>query len=253
MNRGPWPARAVLIDLDGTLIDTAPDIAAAVNAMLVELGRTELPAGTVAAFVGKGADVLVHRALSAARPLRRRSAPRRAARRLFPSGSLDGRIEEALFANARDAFHRHYRRLNGVAAQLYPGITAALEAWLARGLKLACVTNKPREFTRTLLERAGLAPYFDAVISGDDASHKKPHAAPLIEACAKMGLPVADVVMIGDSENDLLAARAAGCPAILVEGGYNEGRPVAGLPADAIVPSLAAAVPMVVLRDGPSR
>jgi len=218
------PARAALIDLDGTLLDTAPDLAAAVNAMLAELGRTELPAQTVAAYVGKGADVLVHRALS---------------------GALDGRIDDAQFSRAKDAFYRHYRRVNGDAAQVYPGITVALDAMRARGLKLACVTNKPREFTLALLERASLTPFFDAVVSGDDATHKKPHAAPLLEACRLMAVDIADAVMIGDSENDLLAARAAGCPAILVEGGYNEGRPVAELAADAIVPSLAEAVPLL--------
>lgn len=220
----PKPARAALIDLDGTLLDTVPDLAAAVNAMLVDMGRAELPAQTVAEYVGKGAEVLVHRAMS---------------------GALDGRIEDAAFEQARDAFYRHYRRVNGSAAQLYPGITTALDALRARGLKLACVTNKPREFTLALLERASLAPFFDAVVSGDDATHKKPHAAPLLEACRLMAVDIADAVMIGDSENDLLAARAAGCPAVLIEGGYNEGRPVSELAADAIVASLSAAVPLL--------
>lgn len=218
------PARAALIDLDGTLLDTVPDLAAAVNAMLVDMGRAELPVQTVADYVGKGADVLVHRAMS---------------------GAMDGRIDEAAFAQAKDAFYRHYRRLNGSAAQVYPGITEALAAMRVQGLKLACVTNKPREFTQALLESASLAPFFDAVVSGDDATHKKPHAAPLLEACRLMAVDIADAVMIGDSENDLLAARAAGCPAVLVEGGYNEGRPVAELAADAIVASLSEAVPLL--------
>lgn len=219
-----WPARAALIDLDGTLLDTVPDLAAAANAMLVDMGRAELPVQTVAEYIGKGADVLVHRVMS---------------------GALDGRIDEASFTQAKDAFYRHYRRLNGAAAQVYPGITAALDALRAQGVKLACVTNKPREFTVALLERAGLAMYFDAVVSGDDAPHKKPHAAPLLAACRMLGVDIADAVMIGDSENDLLAARAAGCPAVLVEGGYNEGRPVAELAADAIVASLSEAVPLL--------
>ncbi len=220
----PKPARAALIDLDGTLLDTVPDIAAAVNAMLVDMGRAELPMQTVADYVGKGADVLVHRALS---------------------GSLDGRVDADQFARGKDAFYRHYRRLNGAAAQIYPGITTALGALRARGVKLACVTNKPREFTRALLQSASLAPYFDAVVSGDDATHRKPHAAPLLEACRLMGVDITEAVMVGDSENDLLAARAAGCPAVLVEGGYNEGRPVSELPADAIVASLIDAVPLL--------
>ncbi len=219
-----WPARAVLIDLDGTLLDTVPDLAAAVNAMLEELGRAALSVSTVAAYIGKGADILVHRALA---------------------GGLDGRAEAALFARGKEAFYRHYRRLNGHAALVFPGVPAALVAFQAGGLKLACVTNKPREFTIDLLERVELLGLFDAVISGDDTAEKKPHAAPVLAACARLNVAVADAIMIGDSENDLLSARAAGCRAILVEGGYNEGQPVASLPADAIVETLADAARLI--------
>ncbi len=115
----------------------------------------------------------------------------------------------------------------------------------ARGFKLACVTNKPREFTLDLLERVGLVDYFDVVISGDDTVEKKPHAAPVLAACERLEVSPAEAVMIGDSENDLLSARAAGCRAILVEGGYNEGQPVASLPADAIVETLTDAVQLI--------
>jgi len=212
-----WRARAILIDLDGTLLDTVPDLAAAINAMLAELGRSPLPVSAVAAFIGKGADILVHRALT---------------------GSLNGRAEAALFAQGKDAFYRHYRRLNGHAALVFPGVSDALAAFRTNGLRLACVTNKPREFTVDLLERVGLLDFFDVVVSGDDTAERKPHAAPVLAACARLSVDVADAIMIGDSENDLLSARAAGCRAILVEGGYNEGRPVADLPADAIVETL---------------
>ncbi len=99
----------------------------------------------------------------------------------------------------------------------------ALADLQARGFKLACVTNKPREFTLDLLERVGLVEYFEVVISGDDTVEKKPHAAPVLAACERLEVSPAEAVMIGDSENDLLSARAAGCRAILVEGGYNEG------------------------------
>jgi phosphoglycolate phosphatase len=221
---GAWPARAVLIDLDGTLLDTVPDIAAAVNSMLGELGRAALPVATIAAFIGKGAEVLVHRTLT---------------------GALDGRAEAALFDRGRDAFYRHYRRLNGHAALVFPGVPSAMAMLRERGLKLACVTNKPREFTLDLLKRVELLGYFDTVISGDDTAEKKPHAAPLLAACARLAVTVEDVVMIGDSENDLLSARAAGCRAILVEGGYNEGQPVASLPADAIVETLTEAAALI--------
>jgi phosphoglycolate phosphatase len=219
-----WQARAALIDLDGTLLDTVPDLAAAVNAMLAELGRDALPVNAVAAYIGKGADILVHRVLT---------------------GALDGRADGALFALGKDAFYRHYRRLNGHAAVVFPGVPAALAALQAGGLKLACVTNKPREFTIDLLDRVELLDLFDAVISGDDTAEKKPHAAPVLAACARLNVAVADAIMIGDSENDLLSARAAGCRAILVEGGYNEGQPVASLAADAIVETLADAASLI--------
>lgn len=220
----PWLARAVLIDLDGTLLDTVPDLAAAVNAMLGELGRAALPVATVAAYIGKGADVLVHRALS---------------------GALDGRADAALFARGKDAFYRHYRRLNGHAALVFPGVPSALATFRERGFRLACVTNKPREFTLDLLARVELLGFFDAVVSGDDTAEKKPHAAPLLAACTRLEVGIDDAVMIGDSENDLLSARAAGCRAILVEGGYNEGQPVSALAADAIVETLVDAVALL--------
>jgi phosphoglycolate phosphatase len=219
-----FPARAVLVDLDGTLLDTVPDLAAAVNAMLVDLGRNELAINTVAHYIGKGADILVHRALA---------------------GANDGHADPESFARGKASFYAHYRRLNGHAALVYPGVPAALAALREAGLKLACVTNKPREFTLELLARVQLLAAFDAVISGDDAAEKKPHAAPVLAACERLGVVVDDAVMIGDSENDLLAARAAGCRAILVEGGYNEGRPVAALPADAIVETLAEAASLI--------
>ena len=212
-----WPARAVLIDLDGTLLDTAADLAAALNATLTEIGRPTLDVDAVAGYVGKGADVLVHRALTR---------------------SLDGRAEAALFDRAKASFYRHYRHQNGRATALIPGVREALDALRSNGLKLACVTNKPGEFTHRLLDRFGLADRFDAVVSGDDTIEKKPHAAPLLAACERLGVTPSDAVMIGDSENDLLSARAAGCRVILVDGGYNEGRPVGALPADAIVAAL---------------
>jgi phosphoglycolate phosphatase len=221
----PLHARAVLIDLDGTLLDTVPDLAAAVNAMRTDFGHPPLPHATVAAYVGKGADVLIHRALTDA---------------------LDGRAEAAVHARARDAFFAHYRRLNGAAARVYDGVPAALDALRERGLRLACVTNKPREFTLALLDRVGLAARFDAIVAGDDTLERKPHPAPLLAACARLGVEPGAAVMVGDSENDLAAARAAGCAVVLVEGGYNEGRPVAGLNADAIVAALAEAARLIV-------
>jgi phosphoglycolate phosphatase len=213
--------RGVLIDLDGTLMDTAPDLAAAANAMRADAGLPSLPLARVAAFVGKGADVLVHRALT---------------------DDPDGRAAEHDFARGRTAFYAHYHRVNGEQAIVFDRVPEALAALRAAGLRLACVTNKPREFTLPLLERVGLAPWFEVVVAGDDVREKKPHPALLLAACERLSLAPSQVAMIGDSVNDALAARAAGCPVLLVETGYNEGEPVstlAGEPGvDAIVPSL---------------
>jgi phosphoglycolate phosphatase len=210
------PARGVLIDLDGTLLDTVPDLAAAVNAMLADFGRAPLPVEQVASYVGKGADVLVHRALT---------------------GSLDGRAADADFQRGKASFYGHYRRENGLKAVVFEGVREALALMRGRGLALACVTNKPREFTHDLLARVGLDD-FDAIVSGDDTTEKKPHPAPMLRACALLKLPPGETAMVGDSENDVLSARAAGCRVIVVETGYNEGRPVSELDADAIVPGL---------------
>jgi phosphoglycolate phosphatase len=210
------PARGVLIDLDGTLLDTVPDLAAAVNAMLADVGRAPLPVEKIASYVGKGADVLVHRALT---------------------GSLEGRADDSDFQRGKASFYGHYRRENGLKAVVFDGVREALTLMRARGLALACVTNKPREFTHDLLARVGLDD-FDVIVSGDDTVEKKPHPAPMLHACALLKLLPAETAMVGDSENDVLSARAAGCRVIVVETGYNEGRPVSELDADAIVPGL---------------
>jgi phosphoglycolate phosphatase len=211
-----FSARGVLIDLDGTLLDTVPDLAAAVNAMRSDFGRPALPVEQVASYGGKGADVLVHRALTE---------------------SLDGRADAAEFQRGKASFYEHYRRENGLKAVVSDGVREALALMRGRGLALACVTNKPREFTHDLLERVGLDD-FDVIVSGDDTVEKKPHPAPMLHACALLNVEPAEAAMVGDSENDVLSARAAGCQVIVVETGYNEGRPVSELDADAIVPGL---------------
>lgn len=219
--------RAVLIDLDGTLLDTVADIAAAVNAMRVDLGLESLAEEEIRDYVGKGSEVLVHRALTR---------------------DPEGRVEEARFGEAYPRFMHHYEVLNGVHARLYPGVREGLDAMRADGLALACVTNKPGQFTRPLLARAGLLDDFAIVVSGDTLPQKKPHPAPMLHACAAMGVAPADAVAIGDSVNDALAARAAGCRVFGVPYGYNEGLPVQSLDLDAIVGSLHEAA--LLIRNG---
>jgi phosphoglycolate phosphatase len=210
-------ARAVVIDLDGTLLDTVADLAAAVNGMLAELGRAALPEAAVAAYVGKGAEVLGHRAIG---------------------GRLDARVEPALHARGIAAFGRHYARENGLRARPYPGAREGLDAMRAMGLALACVTNKPQAFADPLLERVGMRADFALVLGGDALPAKKPDPLPMLHAARALGAAPAEVVAIGDSLNDALAARAAGMAVLAVPYGYNEGRDVATLDVDGIVGSL---------------
>ncbi len=213
--------RAALIDLDGTLMDTVPDLAEAANRMRADFRLAPLAQARIAAFVGKGADVLVHRALT---------------------DDLDGKAAPEDFARGRAAFFSHYHATNGESAVVFHHVPEALQRLRDCRLRLACVTNKPREFTLPLLDRVALARWFDAVVAGDDVKEKKPHPALLLAACERLGVPAAEAMMIGDSINDALAARAAGCGVVLVETGYNEGEHIgtlAGQPGVfAIVPTL---------------
>lgn len=217
-------ASGVIVDLDGTLLDTVADLAAAVNATLAEIGRASLPVERVACFVGKGAEVLVHRALT---------------------DSLEGRAAQAAFVPAYRAFLAHYRRENGRQARIYAGVVEGLAAMRAKRLRLAVVTNKPTEFTVPLLERTGLAKFFELVVGGDALARSKPDPMPMRHVCAHFGLPAARVVAIGDSLNDAQAARAAGMPVMSVPYGYNEGHDVRALDVDAIVDSLLEAAALI--------
>ena len=210
--------KAVLIDLDGTLMDTVPDLAMAANAMRVEMGLAPLREDVIATFVGKGSDNLVLRTLG---------------------GSLDpAEPEPALFARGLESFFRHYHLVNGDRAVVFDGVIEGLGAMRAQGLKLAVVTNKPTEFTLPLLQRTGLAGFFDAVVCGDTCARKKPDPEPMLHACALLGAEPARTVAIGDSINDAQAARAAGCSVLAVPYGYNEGRDVRTLEVDGIVATL---------------
>jgi len=211
--------KAVLLDLDGTLLDTAPDLAAAVNAMLAGQGLDPLPERAVREFIGRGISHLVERSLVAA------GLP-------LPCE----RLEPALIS-----FGGHYARLNGHASRVYPGVIEALERLRAAMLKLACVTNKPSAFTLPLLETSGLARFFEAVSTSDQAGSRKPDPGLLLHACRALGVAPREATVIGDSANDAEAARAAGCRVLLVSYGYSEGRDVRELDSDGVVASLAEA------------
>lgn len=221
------PFRAALLDLDGTLLDSIPDLAFAANAMRVELGMIALREDVVATFVGKGVDNLVRRSLA---------------------GSLDAADPSPEdFARAREAFYRHYHLVNGERAQVYPGVIEGLKHMREQGLKLAVVTNKPTEFTLPLLQRTGLAGFFDAVVCGDTCSRRKPDPDQVLHACELLGVTVAEAVTIGDSINDAQAGRSAGTQVLVVPYGYNEGRDVRELDVDGIVGTLVNAAQWVEL------
>jgi phosphoglycolate phosphatase len=213
----PLRIRAVTIDLDGTLADTIPDLALAANSMLRELGRPPLDPERIRNFVGKGIAKLVERTLAE---------------------SFGSAAAHELMARALAAFERCYAEVNGRHSEVYPGVGDGLRALREKQLPLACVTNKSGRFTTPLLEHLEISGFFDQVISGDTLPQKKPDPAQLLYACRGFGIAPADMLMIGDSENDARAARAAGCPVFCVPYGYNEGRDVRQLDVDAIVPSL---------------
>ncbi|GBG02526.1 phosphoglycolate phosphatase, bacterial [Azospira sp. I13] len=210
--------RAATFDLDGTLVDSIPDLAAACHAMLAELGQPPRTDGDIHRFVGKGMAVLVERCLT-----------------------WDVVPEATLLEAGIAAFRKHYAEINGRASTVYPGVVAGLEAFRALDLPLGVVTNKPAAFTGPLLERMGLAGYFDVVVSGDTLAFKKPRPEPLLHACARLGVAPDLNLHVGDSHNDIESARAASCPVICVPYGYNEGRPVDSADCDALVSDLVAA------------
>jgi phosphoglycolate phosphatase len=207
--------RAVLVDLDGTLVDSAPDLAAAANRMLAQLGAPPLPTATVRGFIGKGVANLVRRVLA----------------------SADG-LAHVGEASALAMFERHYTECNGRHSALYPGVLEGLSMLEWLGHPLACVTNKPRYYTTALLDAMGLSAYFGAVVCGDAATALKPDPAPLLSACRELDALPALGVMVGDSEADATAASRAGMPVYLVRYGYQDAAGLAALRCDGLIDAM---------------
>lgn len=210
--------RAVLLDLDGTLLDTVLDLHAAACGMLADLGRPPVAVEDIRAYVGRGIPNLVKRVLA---------------------GKLEAADDPAPPpADALASFKKHYEHVNGRAARPFPGVIEGLDAFKAMGLPLGVITNKAQAFTLPLLERTGLMPYLSVAVAGDQLPKPKPDPMPLVWACGHLNVSPADTLMIGDSVHDFHAGRNAGCKVFLVPYGYNEGRDVRGLSADAIVESV---------------
>lgn len=218
MSATQLPVRAVLLDLDGTLLDTVLDLHAAANGMLADLGRPPVIVEDIRAYVGRGIPNLVKRILA---------------------GNLEAADDPAPPPEAAlTSFRRHYTEANGRAARPFPGVVEGLEALKSMGLPLGVITNKAMAFTGPLLERTGLAPFMSVAVSGDQLPRAKPDPMPVIWACGRLDVSPADVVLIGDSVHDFKAGRAAGCRVWLVPYGYNEGQDVRGLECDAIVATI---------------
>ena len=215
---------AAIIDLDGTMVDTLGDFAEALNRMLGDLELPPIAAQHIERMVGKGSEHLLRSVLNHV---------------LEHMGKAPTAIEiEALYAHAWPSYQRHYLAINGHYARVYPGVEAGLQALRHAGLRLACLTNKPTSFALPLLRAKGLEGYFEQVFGGDSFDKHKPDPLPLLKTCEALQTAPARTLMVGDSSNDAQAARAAGCPVVLVTYGYNHGLPAQAVDADGYVDSL---------------
>ena len=225
LTRSLLPLDAAIVDLDGTMVDTLGDFHAALTRTLAELGLPGIGADAIETMVGKGSEHLLRSVLNHV---------------LVLENQAQTAIKiEALMPAAWAAYQRHYLDINGQCSAVYPGVVEGLTTLRARGLRLACLTNKPTAFARPLLAAKGLDGFFEQVFGGDAFERKKPDPLPLLKTCEALGTQPAATLMVGDSQNDALAARAAGCPVALVTYGYNHGEPIASAPHDALVDSLA--------------
>jgi phosphoglycolate phosphatase len=216
--------RAAIIDLDGTMLHTAPDFHVAINRMRADLGLGPLDIDTITHFVGKGSENLMRRVLG------------------VDYGTED---VERHFPQALASYQNHYLAINGIYSTIYPGVCEGLDALQAKGIRLACVTNKPIAFAAPLLKKLGLHRYFDVVYGGDSLPKKKPDPYPLLKVCEDFALQPCQVVAIGDSSNDAQAARAAGCKVLNVPYGYNHGESIHAVDSDGIVPTLLDAAQLI--------
>ena len=209
---------ALFFDLDGTLVDSVPDLTVAVNVMLRQLDLPARDETRVRTWVGNGMNNLIHRALT---------------------DDMAGRADPALFARAKTLYRAAYAEHLSVHSSLYPGVRTGLAELRAAGWPMACVTNKPAEFALPLLDRLGIGPFFATVVGGECIAHPKPAPDALLLCAQRLGVPIDRGLMVGDSLNDVGAARNAGCPVVCVPYGYNHGRDIREAEPDAVIGSIA--------------
>ena len=210
----PQPPRAAILDLDGTLVDTLGDFVVALNLSLDDMRLPRIERAFIERTVGKGSEHLLRSTLAHVG------------------------ADAGLYERAWARYQAHYLDINGMHAEVFPGVLEGLDRLRSRGLRLACLTNKPTAFAKPLLERKGLSGYFEQVFGGDAFERKKPDPLPLLRTCEALESEPSRTLMIGDSSNDAQAAHAAGCPVVLVTYGYNHGEDVRAVPAQAHIDRL---------------
>ncbi len=206
---------AVIMDLDGTMVDTLGDFELALNSMLAELSLPRVSRAFIEATVGKGSEHLIRSTLDHVK---------NQASALVNHDEFA--IKNIAFDDAWQSYQRHYLACNGQASAIYPGVREALGQLQAQGLPMACLTNKPLAFAQPLLRSKQLDTFFQQVFGGDSFARKKPDPLPLLKTCEALGTAPARTLMIGDSSNDAQAALAAGCPVVLMTYGYNHGEDI---------------------------
>ena len=199
--------KVILFDLDGTLIDSAPDLALAINHMLKSIDRDTFDEQIIRSWVGNGAQVLVKRAL-------------------LGKSNINEEIDSDLFDNALDTFLDFYKKNLAVTTITYPNVTTTLKTLKEKNYRLVIVTNKPFAFVEPILNALGLNNLFELILGGDSLEKKKPDPLPLLHVCEKLNVNVGECVMVGDSKNDILAANAANMHSIGVSYGYNYDEPI---------------------------
>ncbi|WP_296532135.1 HAD-IA family hydrolase [Rhodoferax sp.] len=221
------------------MVDTLDDFCVALNRMLGDLpapfAASRVDRGAIEKLVGKGSEHLLKSVLAL---VYRASEATNSEVNDGPAASGEADLLERLYPPAWESYQRHYHQVNGQYARVFPGVQAGLQYLQARGLKLACLTNKPTAFAQALLQAKGLDGFFDLTFGGDAFERKKPDPLPLLATCAALGTAPQRTLMIGDSSNDAQAAHAAGCPVLLVTYGYNHGEPIREVKADAYLDSL---------------